>query len=72
MIIVEAIDERLMRTYSDDEKKVIKKVGTNEIYGSAVDVIEGENNGVPYGRFQYEEIDMEENRYAIQHGKEED
>lgn len=46
----------LMITETDDETKALRKVGTNEVYDAAIDLIEGFNDGVPFCRFTYEEI----------------
>ncbi len=50
MIKVEVLNERLKRTYSDSGK-VIKKVGTEEFYSEAVDLITS--------TFEYEETDID-------------
>ena len=50
MIVVETLSERLKRTYSDNNK-VIRKVGTDEHYTEAIDLI-----GKDY---EYEETDIE-------------
>lgn len=48
MVKTEILNERLKRTYSDSGK-VIKKVGTEEFYSEAVDLITA--------TFEYEETD---------------
>lgn len=50
MIKTEILNERLKRTYSDSGK-VIKKVGTEEFYSEAVDLITS--------TFEYEETDID-------------
>ena len=50
MVKVEVLNERLKRTYSDSGK-VIKKVGTEEFYSEAVDLITS--------TFEYEETDID-------------
>ena len=50
MIKIETINERLKKTYSDSNK-MIRKVGTQEIYTEAVDLITS--------TFQYEETNIE-------------
>jgi len=45
----------LLKTFSTENKKLRQKE-TGEIYGaSVIDVILGYNDGVPYGRYTYEE-----------------
>ena len=50
MVKTEILNERLKRTYSDSGK-VIKKVGTEEFYSEAVDLITS--------TFEYEETDID-------------
>ena len=50
MVKTEILNERLKRTYSDSGK-VIKKVGTEEFYSEAVDLITS--------TFEYEEMDID-------------
>lgn len=50
MIIVETLNERLKKTYSDSNK-IIRKIGTEEYYTEAIDLI-----GKDY---EYEETDIE-------------
>lgn len=63
MIIARIFDEsrNLMITETDDESKMLQKIGTDEVYESAVDLIEGyrEEGGerIPYSRFEYEETE---------------
>lgn len=52
----------LCKTFTDDENKVLKQVETGFIYGnSVIDVIKGFNDGKPYSRFNYVEIDKQDN-----------
>ncbi len=50
MIVVETLSERLKRTYSDSNK-IIRKVGTDEHYTEAIDLISKD--------YEYEETDIE-------------
>ena len=50
MVKTEILNERLKQTYSDSGK-VIKKVGTEEFYSEAVDLITS--------TFEYEETDID-------------
>lgn len=50
MIVVETLNERLKRTYSDNNR-IIRKIGTEEHYTEAIDLISKD-----YG---YEETDIE-------------
>ncbi|MCK9456899.1 MAG: hypothetical protein M0R31_06360 [Candidatus Riflebacteria bacterium] len=50
MIVVETLSERLKRTYSDNNK-VIRKIGTDEHYTEAIDLISKD--------YEYEETDIE-------------
>lgn len=50
MVKTEILNERLKRTYSDSGK-VIKKVGTEEFYSDAIDLITS--------TFEYEETDID-------------
>ena len=58
-IVRDAADTRdLLETYSDGNFK-LRQVETGKIYGaSVVDTILGYRDGVPYGRFTYEETDV--------------
>ena len=52
----------LMVTHSDDPTKILHKVRTEEYYDDPIDLIagfieEGDRQGQPYCRFQYEEVD---------------
>lgn len=47
--IVEVGNRQLKKTYTDDETKMLHKVGTDEFYGEAIDVLDS-----PY---TYEEVD---------------
>lgn len=49
MIIESIIDEKFIERISDDKKKILHKVGTNEYYSSALDVITS--------TYEYEEVD---------------
>lgn len=45
----------LMETYSTENKN-LRQIETDTVYGtSVIDVIEGYNDGVPYGAHTYEE-----------------
>ena len=51
MIIIERITHNgreFKRTYSNDEKMMLHKIGTDEYYGEAVDIIDS--------NFEYEEV----------------
>ena len=50
MIVVETLNERLKKTYSDNNK-VIRKIGTEEYYTEAIDLISKD--------YEYEETDIE-------------
>lgn len=52
-------ERQYRKTYTDDEKKMLHKLGTDEIYGEAIDL--------PDSPFEYEEIDnpYEENDEII-------
>ena len=50
MIVVETLSERLKKTYSDNNK-VIRKIGTDEHYTEAIDLISKD--------YEYEETDIE-------------
>ena len=52
------IDETNLKAYVGD--KVLKQVETERIYNTAVDLIAGYNNGKPYSRFTYVEVDKPE------------
>lgn len=43
---------RLKRTYTDDDKMMLHKIGTEEYYGEAVDMIDSS--------FEYEEVPIPE------------
>ena len=61
MIIVEKVtigDREFTRTYSDSNKK-IRKVGTDEVYSEAYDVLD----------FQYEETDENIEDYSEEHAE---
>lgn len=61
-------ERNLMITKPTQEGKWLHKVGTNEYYDSAIDVIEGyDGKGKPYCRFTYEEVDKprEEEENAV-------
>jgi len=52
----------LMVTHSDDETKILHKIGTEEYYDDPIDLIggvytEGSRQGQPRCRFEYEEVD---------------
>lgn len=47
--IIEVGSRQLKKTYTDDETKMLHKVGTDEFYGEAIDIIDS-----PY---EYEEVD---------------
>ena len=47
----------LMITKSDDDTKSLHKIGTDEHYKEAIDIIMGFKNGIPYGKYNYEEED---------------
>ena len=52
MIYTEIISngtDQLRKTYTDDETKILHKIGTDEYYGEAVDLLDS-----PY---EYEEVD---------------
>lgn len=52
MIYTEIISngtDQFRKTYTDDEKKILHKLGTDEYYGEAVDMLDS-----PY---EYEEVD---------------
>lgn len=48
-MIVEKIEGDFITRYSDDESKMIHKIGTNEFYKSAVDLVSS--------TYEYEEVD---------------
>jgi hypothetical protein len=50
MIVVETLSERLKRTYSDNNR-IIRKIGTEEYYTEAIDLISKD--------YEYEETDIE-------------
>ncbi|HZJ75985.1 MAG TPA: hypothetical protein VFD25_05290 [Clostridia bacterium] len=50
MVKTEVLNERLKRTYSDSGK-MLNKIGTEEVYSEAVDLITA--------TFEYEETDIE-------------
>lgn len=50
--IIEVGSRQLKRTYTDDETKMLHKVGTDEFYGEAIDILDA-----PY---EYEEVDKPE------------
>lgn len=50
MVKTEVLNERLKRTYSDSGK-MLKKIGTEELYSEAVDLITA--------TFEYEETDKD-------------
>ena len=49
MIIEKIIDNKFIERTSDDEKKILHKIGTGEYYSSALDVITS--------TYEYEEVD---------------
>ena len=62
MIIESIIDEKFIKRVSDDKKKILHKIGTDEYYSSALDVITS--------TYEYEEVDnpdyIEENQDYIE------
>lgn len=50
--IINVGDRDLRRTYTDDETKMLHKVGTDEFYDEAIDILDA-----PYS---YEEVDKPE------------
>ena len=50
MLKYEVLDEKFCRHYSDDDK-MIRKIGTNELYSEAVDLLPC--------KYAYEETDIE-------------
>jgi hypothetical protein len=64
MIVVETLSERLKKTYSDNNR-IIRKIGTDEHYTEAIDLISKD--------YEYEETDIEidkEKEQAISKTKE--
>ena len=49
MIIESIIDDKFIERVSDDKKKILHKIGTDEYYSSALDVITS--------TYEYEEVD---------------
>ena len=49
MIIENIIDNKFIERTSDDKKKILHKIGTDEYYSSALDVITS--------TYEYEEVD---------------
>lgn len=52
MIIENIIDDKFIERFSDDENKILHKIGTDEYYSSALDLLSS-----PY---IYEEVDNPE------------
>ena len=50
--IIRVGERDLRRTYTDDEVKMLHKIGTDEYYGEAIDILDA-----PY---EYEEVDKPE------------
>lgn len=56
--IIEVGSRQLRKTYTDDETKMLHKVGTDEYYGEAIDILDA-----PY---EYEEVDKPEEEEPIE------
>lgn len=56
--IIEVGSRQLRKTYTDDETKMLHKVGTDEFYDEAIDILDAQ--------YEYEEVDKPEEEEPIE------